>query len=380
MCTSGFIFLQWPHQGARNLTNADLPASAEFQLSSVSSSAPWAVARSRTGSRARRNRHGAATVKRAACLGKTEGGRRQHMGGGAWLDWQKKPSNKLAPAPRGAARARPTHNTTRRRRGPDQFGTASAPATPKVACSGRQQRAGSGRPGRRRPSTCMDARASVAADASAAATASPASASLSASREAAARQCAPAGRWTPRAPARRRRGAGAPPSGPAESSAAAAAPLPSQAPTAAAALCAACVRSGRRWRRRRRALLHRLAPRPRRLWSPRRSHWAALRSQVPTFGVMCMVRVFHVLPDAWTTALGECASLPSTPQGLLVRVAAAALIVPSPMRGEVRDEWGSLRQGGGRWRAAETAHVTALATADRSAACEEEAACSLAAV
>lgn len=45
---------------------------------------------------------------------------------------------------------------------------------------------------------------------------------------------------------------------------------------------------------------------------------------------MCMVRVFHVLPDAWTTALGECASLPSTPQGLLVRVAAAALIAGYP--------------------------------------------------
>ena len=41
---SGFIDLQWPHQGAKNLTKADLPASALFQLSMSSSSAPCAVA------------------------------------------------------------------------------------------------------------------------------------------------------------------------------------------------------------------------------------------------------------------------------------------------------------------------------------------------
>ena len=50
---SGFIDLQWPHQGARNLTKADLPASALSQLSSVSSSAPCAVARAPTATSSR---------------------------------------------------------------------------------------------------------------------------------------------------------------------------------------------------------------------------------------------------------------------------------------------------------------------------------------
>ena len=41
---SGFIDLQWPHQGAKNLTKADLPESCPAQLSMSSSSAPCAVA------------------------------------------------------------------------------------------------------------------------------------------------------------------------------------------------------------------------------------------------------------------------------------------------------------------------------------------------
>ena len=50
---SGFIDLQWPHQGARNFTKADLPASALSQLSSVSSSAPCAVATAPTATSSR---------------------------------------------------------------------------------------------------------------------------------------------------------------------------------------------------------------------------------------------------------------------------------------------------------------------------------------
>merc|ERR1719329_1954491 len=37
---AGFMFLQWPHHGAKNFTNTDLPATAESQLSFVSSVAP----------------------------------------------------------------------------------------------------------------------------------------------------------------------------------------------------------------------------------------------------------------------------------------------------------------------------------------------------
>ena len=50
---SGFIDLQWPHQGARNLTKADLPASAPSQLSMSSSSAPCAVATAPTATSSR---------------------------------------------------------------------------------------------------------------------------------------------------------------------------------------------------------------------------------------------------------------------------------------------------------------------------------------
>merc|ERR1719161_240300 len=42
---SGFIFLQWPHHGARNLTKTDLPAVFSSQSSFVSSVADPRMAR-----------------------------------------------------------------------------------------------------------------------------------------------------------------------------------------------------------------------------------------------------------------------------------------------------------------------------------------------
>jgi len=45
---SGFSFLQWPHQGARNLMNTVFPAVSLAQVSGVSSMAPATASRLRS--------------------------------------------------------------------------------------------------------------------------------------------------------------------------------------------------------------------------------------------------------------------------------------------------------------------------------------------
>ena len=52
-------------------------------------------------------------------------------------------------------------------------------------------------------------------------------------------------------------------------------------------------------------------------------------NSVPTFGVMCMVRMFHVMPHAWTATLRESLAPPGDRRGLAIRAAGAALVAGS---------------------------------------------------
>ena len=52
-------------------------------------------------------------------------------------------------------------------------------------------------------------------------------------------------------------------------------------------------------------------------------------NSVPTFGLMCMVRLFICLPEAWTTALTEAFTLPASSAAVAVRVGAAAIAAGS---------------------------------------------------
>jgi hypothetical protein len=52
-------------------------------------------------------------------------------------------------------------------------------------------------------------------------------------------------------------------------------------------------------------------------------------NQVAAFGVFCVTRLFHAAPDAWTRALQESLSLPTTRLELLLKAGGAALIAAS---------------------------------------------------
>ncbi|CAE7192798.1 unnamed protein product [Symbiodinium sp. CCMP2456] len=52
-------------------------------------------------------------------------------------------------------------------------------------------------------------------------------------------------------------------------------------------------------------------------------------NQVPTFGVICITRLFFVMPDAWVAACGEFLALPQTTSGLVLRICMGALVAGS---------------------------------------------------
>ena len=54
-------------------------------------------------------------------------------------------------------------------------------------------------------------------------------------------------------------------------------------------------------------------------------------NQIPGFGVFCVTRMFHAMPNAWHAALHEAISLPTTTRAAAVHFAAAALVAVSTM-------------------------------------------------
>ena len=54
-------------------------------------------------------------------------------------------------------------------------------------------------------------------------------------------------------------------------------------------------------------------------------------NQIPGFGVFCVTRMFHAMPNAWHAALHEAISVPTTSRAAAVHFAAAALVAVSTM-------------------------------------------------
>ena len=50
---------------------------------------------------------------------------------------------------------------------------------------------------------------------------------------------------------------------------------------------------------------------------------------MPTFGVICITRLFFVMPDAWVAACGEFLALPQTTSGLVLRICMGAVVAGS---------------------------------------------------